>query len=468
MSQPNAICPCKTAHVICVAQLLLLILGAVEVTLAQAPTRPTKSSIKKLVYQVQTLEDGGIYGAYGYLSHPNPLRPSVQTYSLPGGTRPATSDVYEQVDLKAGAKQLVRWGEDPAWSPGGDEIAFLGFMKTSAEHREARMPGDDITQYNWLIEGTSLFARQIYVMNADGSEVRRITNVPNGVWDFAWSPIENKIAYCEQGEHGETAIVLINADGSRRQELTKMGEVRCAVGMPILQQTLDKSKTITASKSGGGKVLMKLVGPMERTAASETVTGELVGVPTLAWSPDGQFIAFTGLMNGKPVLGVVDKEGKAKALGVGYSPRWSPDGKRLLFRHDSNSNPPVTALCVVNADGSEPRKILDNENAEFGLSWFPDGKSIVFGSQRDAKNQSEIFRINVDGGGLQKIATQPNMSLSNPEVSPDGTKLIIDAVHVHVPDTTTLDFNLVLVDLATHQQESLGKGSHASILWQNP
>jgi len=305
-------------------------------------------------------------------------------------------------------------------------------------------------------------------MNADGSGVRKITSVPNGVWDFAWSPIENKIAYCEQGEHGETAIVLISADGSRRQELTKMGETRCAVGMPILQRTLDKNKTMSASKSEGGKVLMRLVGPIESTASDEMVTGELVGVPTLAWSPDGKFIAFTGLMNGKPVIGVVDKDGKARALGAGYSARWSPDGKRLLFRHDSNSNPPVTALCAVNADGSEPRKILDNESAEFGLSWFPDGKSIVFGSQRETKNQSEIFRINVDGGGLQKIATQPNLSLSNPAVSPDGTKLIVDAVHSAVPDTTALDFNLLLVDLTTHQQQSLGKGSHASILWQNP
>jgi len=464
MPQPNVFCPFKRIHIIFVAELLFLSLGSVSVTLAQVSAPPTRSAIKKLVYDVQTFkhEPKLIYGGL-----PGATRPVTSTgaseliYGLPGGIRPTSSDIYEQVGPNIDPKQLVQGGQDPAWSPGGDKIAYLGFIKILNEQHQMTVEG----MQQWYLEGISLLARQIYVMNSDGSGRKRITNVPNGIWDFAWSPTENKIAYCEQGEDSKTAIVLINADGSRRQELTKMGEIRCAVGMPILQRTLDKNKTMTATKSGGGKVLMKLVGPTESTAVDETVTGEIVGVPTLAWSPDGKFIAFTGIMNGKPVMGVVDKDGKTKPLGVGYSTHWSPDGKRILFRHDSNSKPPVTALCLVNADGTEPRKILDNESAEFGLTWFPDGKSIVFGSQRDTKDQSEIFQINADGGGLQKIASRPKASLSNPVVSPDGTKLIVDAAHAPGPDVDTLDFSLLLVDLITHQQEFLGKGCHASILW---
>lgn len=471
MPQPNVICPFKTAHVICVAELLLLILGSVRVTLAQASTTPTNGAIKKLVYDVQTFKDEPML-IYGGL--PGATRPVTGTgaseliYGLPGGIRPTTSDIYEQVGPNIDPKQLVQGGQDPAWSPGGDKIAYLGFMKILNEQHQSTVEGSlqntSVRMEQWYLEGISLPARQIYVMNPDGSGRKRITNVPNGIWDFAWSPTENKIAYCEQGEDNKTAIVLINADGSQRQELTKMGEIRCAVGMPLLQRTLDKNKTMTATKSAGGKVLVKLVGPTESTAVDEVVTGEIVGVPTLAWSPNGRFIAFTGIMNGKPVIGVVDKDGKARPLGIGYSVYWSPDGKRLLFRHDSNSNPPVTALCLVNADGTEPRKILDNESAEFGVAWFPDGRSIVFGSQRDTENQSEMFRINTDGGGLQKIASRPNTSLSNPVVSPDGTKLIVDA-HTHGADVDTHDPSLLLVDLVTHQQEFLGKGSHASILW---
>jgi Tol biopolymer transport system component len=455
MPQAKVIRPFKTAQVIFVAGLMFLILGPIEVTVAQASAPPTMSAIKKFIYQVQTFKGG-----------------SDLIYGLPGGTRPATSDIYELVGVNVEPKKLVQGGENAAWSPRGDKIAYLGFARLSTEQEQYRsettLQGTSNGMSRWYIEGTSLLARQIYVINADGSGGKLITNVPNGVWDFAWSPVEDKIAYCEQGKDGETAIVLVDADGLRRRELTKMGEIRCAVGMPILRRTLDPKKTMTSSKSGGGKVLMKLVGPQESTASAEIVTGELIGVPSLVWSPDGKFIGFTGVMNGKPVIGVVGKDGKAKALGVGYSVQWSPDGKRLLFRHDSDSKPPVTALCVVNADGTEPQKILDNEGADFGVAWFPDGKSVVFGSRRDTKNHSEIFRINVDGGGLQKIATHPNMSLSNPVLSPDGTKLIVDALHFPAADSDMLDFNLLLVDVGAHRQESLGKGSHASILWQHP
>jgi len=111
MSQPNVICPFKTIQLICVAELLLLILGAVEVTLGQASTPPTKSAIKGLVYQVQTLQAGS-YGNYGQTATVN--RGSVLTYSLPGGTRPATSEIYGQVALNVDAKQLVQGGRGPS------------------------------------------------------------------------------------------------------------------------------------------------------------------------------------------------------------------------------------------------------------------------------------------------------------------------------------------------------------------
>ncbi|HEV2400453.1 MAG TPA: hypothetical protein VGS27_26175 [Candidatus Sulfotelmatobacter sp.] len=462
MFQPIVIRRLKASYAVRVAGLVFLIVGSMEGALGQASASSTTSAIKKLVYQVQTFKGSveRIYMVGGMTRAPSDSKGGGDLiYGIPGGTRPLTSDIYEQSDPNGGTKRLLQWGEAPAWSYRGDKIAFLGFTRISTEQQ-----GTAIVTDRWRIEGTSLLARQIYVMNADGSGVRRITSVPNGVWDFAWSPVENKIAYCEQGKDDQTAIVVMNLDAKRRQELTKMGQIRCAVGMPILHKTLDKNKTMTSTKSGAGKVLIKLVGPIESSASDEVVTGELVGVPTLTWSPDGKLIAFTGIMKGKPVIGIVDKD-ETKPLGVGYSALWSADGKRLLFRHDTGN---VTALGVVNADGTEARKILDNESAEFGMSWFPDGKSIVFGSQRETKNRSEIFRVNLDGGGLQKIASLPNESLSNPVVSPDGTKLLVDALQLPIRDADELDFSLVLVDLTTHQQQSLGKGSHASILWQHP
>jgi len=424
----------------------LLILTSHQATRDQRPS-PANGEIKRLVYHVQTggAEENLFFG-------------------LPHGVTTRSSDIYAQDGLKADAKRLAQGGEEPAWSPDGEKIAFLGFYRVWTEqHWEDKTFGRGSIAYRNL-EGTSMIARQIWIMNGDGSARKRITNVPNGVWDFAWSPIENKIAYCELGTEDKTAIVVINADGAGRHEITKMGEIRCAVGVPILRRTLDRNKMMTSSRTEGGKVAIRLVGPKESTEAEENVTSELVGVPTVSWSPDGERIAFTSVINGKPVVGVVGRSGgNARPVLNGYAAQWSPDGKQLLFRHDSEGTRVVTSIWIANADGTQPRKVIDNEDAESGLRWFPDGRSIVFGSRRETKNQTEIFRVKTDGTGLEKIASQVKASLSSLIVSPDGAKLIVDSA----PSAwNRYDSSVEVVDLTSHRQETLCEGSHASVLWQ--
>jgi Tol biopolymer transport system component len=244
--------------------------------------------------------------------------------------------------------------------------------------------------------------------------------------------------------------------------------VGCAVGMPLLKRTANNMKFIHFSNVAGGKAIINLVGKnYEPSYLDEVTWGEVIGVPTLAWSPDGEKIAFTSVVGGKPVIGVVGKNGEnLKPVVQGYSARWSPDGKQILIRHDSESTPSVTSIWVANADGTQPRKVLDNEAADFGLTWFPDGKSIAFGSERENKKQSEIFRINIDGTGLEKIATEKGLMLSSPVFSPDGTKLVVDAAAPWFFMDITDDFSIWIVDLVAHQQERLVKGNHASVLWE--
>jgi Tol biopolymer transport system component len=403
---------------------------------------PLVGQWKKLVYQSQSRE-----------------RSERTLDGLPGGEVTKASDIYLIDAPNAQPKLLIHGGEDPQWSPDGSKIAFLGFSWSSIMVSNYTVPTLAVQGYD---EGMSLLARQIVVMNADGSAIKRITNLPNGVWDFAWSPVGNKIAYCESAKDGKTAIVTINADGSQRQEITKMGEVACAVGMPILRQTLDGNKLLTSLRMDGGKIAIMLVGPHGGSTPEESARGELIGVPTLAWSSDGGQIAFTGILNGKPVVGVVPTSGgKAKPLILGYAAQWSPDGKRLLFRHDSETSPSVTSIVVANADGSQPRKLLDNENAVFGLAWLPDSQGIVFASERETKNRSGLFRLKVDGTGLEKIVSLAKMQVSSPVVSPDGTKLIVDA------GPSRFESSIWLVDLTTGREEMLVKGSHGSVYSKN-
>ncbi len=425
-----------------------LIVAFGNVAKGQESSTSPNWGVKRLVYHMQYVVDEEIVMSSTYR-----------------GQHTSASNIYLQDGPTLKPRELSARGRDPAWSSDGKKIAFLGF---SEECHDVACPGENLA------------SRQIQVMNADGLASKQLTNISKGVWDFAWSPLEEKIAYCELGANDRTAIVVINADGSGRKELTKMGEVRCAVGMPTLKRTLDTESSIAATDVMGGKVLIKLWGGHESTFI-ESGMGLLVGVPTLDWSPDGKQITFSGVVSGKPVIGIVDaNSGHAKPIIVGYSALWSPDGKHLLFRHDSESTPSVTSICIANADGTQPRKILDNETADFGLTWLPDGNGIAFGSEREHKRQSEIFRINVDGTGLEKIASVSGFSLSSPVFSADGTKLVVDALppwdfgsqfgsalpqgQVEASRLTSEHW-IWLVDLISHRQERLLKGSHASVIW---
>lgn len=398
----------------------------------------------------------------------------VPFYDVIHGSNTTSSDIYIQNDPKKGPRRMVQGGEDPAWSYDGEKLAFLGFKRVMIDQSPTAPtppsliscyePGYsctyDSTKGGQSTSASSLAARQIKVMSANGS-VKQITNVPSGVWDFGWSPVEDKIAYCEAGPEDRNAIVMLSADGSGRTELTKMGEVRCAVGMPVLKHPIEALEGIDFTRVLGGKVIVRVVSGHESSAVSSAI-GEIVGVPTINWSPDGNTIAFTGILGRKPVVGLVSTSGgNVKPLVNGYAARWSPDGKELLFLHDSETSPAVTSICIVNADGTHPRKVLDNEAAEFGLTWSPDGKSIGFASTRDNKNQSEIFRIHTDGTGLQKIASQEKLSLISPVFSSDGSQLLFYARTLG----SASDFSIWIMDLASHHQERLANGSHPSVLW---
>lgn len=123
---------------------------------------------------------------------------------------------------------------------------------------------------------------------------------------------------------------------------------------------------------------------------------------------------------------LIDRHSKnVNAIVKGCGAIWSPDRTTLLFLRDSESKPVTTSICIANPDGSDPRRILNDETARFGLAWFPDGNCIMFGSTRENKYQSKVFRINIDGTGLQKIASVS--LLHSPIVSPDRTKLLVNS-----------------------------------------
>jgi Tol biopolymer transport system component len=130
------------------------------------------------------------------------------------------------------------------------------------------------------------------------------------------------------------------------------------------------------------------------------------------------------------------------AIGYDGGPWWSPDDKQIVYRawHPTDPDsiksyrdllklhmirPNRMELFVMNADGSDQKQITNLGGANFGPSWTPDGKRIIFSSNhKNPKSRNfDLYLVNRDGSGLEQITTNPEFD-GFPMFSPDGKKFI--------------------------------------------
>ncbi len=150
------------------------------------------------------------------------------------------------------------------------------------------------------------------------------------------------------------------------------------------------------------------------------------------WSPDGRKLIFSSWVKGgepgidkvwiltlDPATGkVLDRQRLPlpAALRSAHWTAWSPDGKQIAIEDDDGAD--KRSLWILNADGSDPHKILDYHGTTYGgLDWTPDAKNIVYSGLSGKFMQ--IFSVPVTGG-TPKLLTHDAATLIHPRVSPDG------------------------------------------------
>jgi TolB protein len=161
----------------------------------------------------------------------------------------------------------------------------------------------------------------------------------------------------------------------------------------------------------------------------------------------------------------LDGSGKkqiTKTYGYDGGPVFSRDGKKIAWRaghpttpeakktyadllHQDLTSPMKMELFVADADGANAKQITNFGCASFAPTFTPDGKQLLFASNKHACDSSkfELFLINLDGTGLKQVTNYGGFT-SFPEYSPDGKKLVF------VSDwkaPARYEFNIFVADL---------------------
>ena len=291
-----------------------------------------------------------------------------------------------------GLRRLTRNTElgDPAWSPNGRKLVFVERVERGgAPCRPAGRCHEEI-----------------YVINADGTGLRRLTR--NAVFDGnpVWSPDGRRIAFVRDRDRQTANIFVMNADGSDQRRLTPNLRRRPWIELAWSPDWKKIAFVASGGHRGAADIFVMNADGSGLRNATNTVTTSF----DFAWSPDGRRIAYLeGSLGGAP-LTVVNADGTGKQRLTGPlmvdlgSPSWSPDGRTLAFTGRGGD------IYVVHAEGSGLRKLTAGPGWDVGARWSPDGRRILFLSSRDVHRETDLFVMNADGSGQRNLTHTPGVS----------------------------------------------------------
>lgn len=245
---------------------------------------------------------------------------------------------------------VVSHGIDPAWSPDGKQITFARWDNTA--------PG-------------------LYIANADGSNEQILYTSPF-IRSPRWSPDGKYIAFTQQKPTSGNKLVW------------KLGVIEVATGKLLEPQC---SQLCYVPSWGSDSLTVAYFDPSFGIMATNIFSGP-------AWTvmgPSGVYFdtsanIFRPILNMEPIQSV----------------EWSPDGKQMVYSQQAHDR---WELHTVNADGSNsigitnPDQILslffNVVDHNVAPTWSPDGKQILFLSDRNGK--WEFYVVNADGTGLTQV-----------------------------------------------------------------
>ncbi len=247
-----------------------------------------------------------------------------------------------------------------------------------------------------------LFATAIYVMKTDGTEVRKVIEVPGfrGHGSPQWSHDGKRLAFdASPSDTVHTKFFVVNLDGTGLKEL---GDHAMPSWSPDDKQLAYQNYGTAGARAG---TWVQNIDGQGRTWVAEGFSPR--------WSPDGGHILCTDWRFVKTVDLVEDQERAVHdqpydRIEVGFD--WSPDGKQIAFVGQRNNQ---DELVIVGPQGARVR-LARADGMEGHVSWSPDAKRLILTIDRG------IYWLEVDGAKAPTRISAEAWKCSDAAWSPDG------------------------------------------------
>ena len=290
----------------------------------------------------------------------------------------------------------------------GDPQQFVLLARALADDIVERFTGRRgvaSTQIAFVSDGEG--NKEVVVMEADGSNKRRVTR--NGAINLfpAWSPDTRSLLYTSfKGGRPDLWMIF---RGPRQ-------------GAKLLDQPYDKYRGVWAPSDGQLAVVMNLAGNTDiysvdkRGNVLDRLTNGRSIETSPAWSPDGKQLAFVSDRSGSPQIYVKDL-GTRRIRRLTYegnynaSPAWSPTGEWIVYMARTGSS---FDLYLIDPESGYTTPLVLHPRSDEDPAWAPDGRKIVFASTR--RGRYDLYRIDLDGGNLVRL-TEDFGNCTNPSWS---------------------------------------------------
>jgi TolB protein len=355
-------------------------------------------------------------------SHSKPVVPAVapKPVKKPPIKKPLILAVALLVVVSVGGAAFVyRLKRTVSASPRRqDKNAMFRLTNFDGEERAAEFTRDGRIRFVRFIDKVAYS----FQMNSDGSNTARDTSIP-GLQTGRWSPDGSKVFFHSEGGGADKPLYLVNADGGNVQQMPfQMGN---AMWSPDSRKLLFQSSTLSKDKNNSDIYLYDLdstkITPVVESPAFD-------GDPSFA--PDGAHILFVSDRDGN--IEIYSKDLTSGALvrltnnpGHDAFPTFSPDGTQIVFT--SNREKENYDVYLMNADGSDPRKLTDFPGHEAVLTncWSQDGTRILITSDKGG-SVNNTYVMNVETSNPKLLISEEDTDIFSPSYSPDGSQLLVE------------------------------------------